>query len=111
MRLLLFIRGRRTRRLRQIAVANQYRQTRIFCEPRVLERKLTHQGNRSAIRLDPARMLAALAKAGVGVGRSVGDLGRNPPIVYSIPNRAILRTGGANFPLSWLKRYIIIKSP
>src|SRR4029077_15989162 len=62
---------------RPIAAANQYRQTRIFYESRGPERKLTNKENRTAIRLDAARMPAALAKAWVGVGRSVGDLGRN----------------------------------
>ena len=42
-RLLLRALSRRTRRLRPISAANQYRQARIFCETRILERKLTHQ--------------------------------------------------------------------
>ncbi len=59
---------RRIRRLRPIAAANQYWQPRIFHEPRVLKRKFTHKESRTAIGLDPARMAAVSAEAGVGIG-------------------------------------------
>jgi len=82
--------------LRPIASTNQDRQTRIFCEPRILERKLTHKENRTAIGLNPARMLATLAKAGVRMSWSVGDHSRARPIVYTFLSPAILRTRTAS---------------
>src|SRR5216684_1712691 len=59
---------RRIRRLRPIAAANQYWQPRIFREPRIRKRKFTHKESRTAIGLDPARMAAVSAEAGVGIG-------------------------------------------
>ena len=82
-RSLLCALGWRILYLRPIAPTNQYRQTRIFCEPRVFERKLTHKESRTAIGLNPPRILATLAKAGVRMSWSVGDHSRTRPIVYT----------------------------
>src|SRR5713226_5443341 len=62
---------RRIRRLRPITAANHYRQPRIFHEPRVLKRKFAHKESRTAIGLNPARIVAVSAKAGVGMDRRV----------------------------------------
>ena len=57
----------KTRRLlRPKAAADQNRKARILRKPRILKRKFTPEENRPTIRLDPARMVAVLAEAGVG---------------------------------------------
>ena len=54
---------RRVVGFRPVAATFQHRETRIFCEPRILKRKLTHQKNRSAIGFDLARVPAFIAQA------------------------------------------------
>jgi hypothetical protein len=82
---LLLALDRRILRLRPIAAANRYRQTRIFCEPRILERKLTHKESRTAIGLDAARMLAVAAEAWVRAGRRGVDHGKAQPLYMQSP--------------------------
>jgi hypothetical protein len=59
------------RLLRPIAAANQYRKARILRKPRILKRKLAPEENRPAIRLDPARVVASLAQAGISADQLV----------------------------------------
>ena len=59
-------------------------ETGIFCEARILERKLTLKEDRSAIRFDPASMLAVPAQAGIGAGWVVAGSGRSEAILDAI---------------------------
>src|SRR5580658_477247 len=68
---------RRDRSVRPIPATNQYRQTRILYEPRVLERELAHKEGRTAIRPDPARVLAIPAEARVSADRLIVGFSRH----------------------------------
>ena len=72
----------RLTRSRPIAAAHQYRKARIFCKPRVFERKFAHQKSGTAIGFNPARVSTVSAEPCITMDRCVVYHGRTAHSLY-----------------------------